>query len=129
MMTRESVGSKQMAMVFLLGALLVGGVLGFTADRVFAKDSLCAAPKDRKSMRERFHTDLGLDASQRQRVDSLLDLKHAQIAEVMKPIQPRLESISDTTRAQIAKLLTPAQQPRFEQMHQEMLARRKASPR
>lgn len=128
MMTRESVGSKQMAMVFLLGALLVGGVLGFTADRIFAKDSLCAQ-KDRKSMRERFHTDLGLDASQRQRVDSLLDFKHAQIAEVMKPIQPRLESISDTTRAQIAKLLTPAQQQRFEQMHQEMLARRKASPR
>jgi hypothetical protein len=115
-------------MVFLLGALLVGGVLGFTADRVLAKDALCQ-PMDRKSMRERFHNDLGLDASQRLRVDSLLDLKHAQIAEVMKPIQPRLESISDTTRAQIAKLLTPAQQQRFEEMHQEMLARRKASPK
>ena len=128
MMTRESIGSKQLAMVFLLGALLVGGVLGFTADRVLAKDTLCA-PKDRKSMRERFHNDLKLDAAQRKQVDSLLDLKHAQIAEVMKPIQPRLESISDTTRAQIAKLLTPAQQQRFEEMHQEMLARRKASPR
>lgn len=116
-------------MFFLLGALLVGGVLGFTADRVFAKDSLCAVKKDRKTMRDRFHTDLGLDAVQRQRVDSLLDLKHAQIAEVMKPIQPRLETISDSTRVQIARLLTPAQQQRFEQMHQEMLARRKEAPR
>ena len=116
-------------MFFLLGALLVGGVLGFTADRVLGKDSMCDAPKDRKGMRERFHADLGLDATQRQQVDSLLDLKHAQIAEVMKPIQPRLETISDSTRAQIARLLTPAQQQRFEQMHQEMLARRKESPR
>ena len=128
-MTRSSVGSKQVALFFLLGALLVGGVLGFTADRVLAKNSLCDAPKDRKSMRDRFHADLGLDATQRQRVDSLLDLKHAQIAEVMKPIQPRLQTISDSTRAQIARLLTPAQQQRFEQMHQEMMARRKESPR
>lgn len=127
-MTRDSVGSKQMAMVFLLGALLVGGVLGFTADRFLTKD-LSAGPRDRASMRERLHNDLGLNAGQRLRVDSLLDLKHAQIAEVMKPIQPRLESIGDSTRAQIAKLLTPAQQQRFEQMHQEMLARRKASPK
>lgn len=127
-MTRDSVGSKQLAMVFLLGALLVGGVLGFAADRVLTKDA-GAGSKDRRSMRERFHAELGLDAAQRQRVDSLLDLKHSQIAEVMKPIQPRLNEISDSTRGQIAKLLTPAQQQKFEQMHQEMLARRKASQR
>lgn len=128
-MTRDSIGSKQLAMVFLLGALLVGTVLGFTADRFLAKDLFGAGSKDRRSMRERFHNDLGVDAGQRRRVDSLLDLKHAQIAEVMKPIQPRLEAISDSTRAQIARLLTPAQQQRFEQMHQEMLARRKGSSR
>ena len=127
-MTRDSVGSKQLAMVFLLGALLVGGVLGFAADRVLTKDAGAGA-KDRRTMRERFHAELGLDAAQRQRVDSLLDLKHSQIAEVMKPIQPRLNEISDSTRGQIARLLTPSQQQKFEQMHQEMLARRKASPR
>jgi len=126
-MTRDALGSRKLALVFVLGAVLVGGVLGFTADRVLVKDQLCA--KDRRGTRDRFHNDLGLDAGQRLRVDSLLDLKHAQIAEVMKPIQPRLETISDSTRSQIARLLTPAQQQRFEQMHQEMLARRKESPR
>ena len=30
--------SKQHALMFLLGAVLVGGALGFTADRVIARD-------------------------------------------------------------------------------------------
>ena len=30
--------SKNLAMMFLLGAVLVGGALGFTADRVWTRD-------------------------------------------------------------------------------------------
>ncbi len=122
-MTPASLGSKQLAMVFLLGALLVGGVLGFTANRVLAPDA-CAQPQGWKAKRAHFHNELALSASQRVTVDSLLDLKYVQIAALMKPIQPQLDAISDSTRAQIAKLLDPAQREKLERMHREMVARK-----
>ena len=36
---------KQQALAFLLGALLVGGVLGFSADRVFRQAELTPAQR------------------------------------------------------------------------------------
>ena len=67
--------SKALALVFLLGTLLVGGVLGFTADRVMTGDRECRRA-DRAAMRELFARELGLSASQRAAVDSLLDKRH-----------------------------------------------------
>ena len=125
-MTTDSIRSKQLAMFFLLGAVLVGGVLGFTANRVLAADT-CAQPKNRQAKRAYFHNQLDLSAAQRATVDSLLDRKLAQIAEVMTPIQPRLDAISDSTRAQIAKVLDEKQRAKFEQMHRDMVAAKKAS--
>ena len=125
-MTRESLGSKRLALLFLAGAVLVGGMVGFTANRVLTPDS-CAQPRDRKAKREHFHSQLELTAAQRVAVDSLLDRKSAQIATIMRPIQPQLDAISDSSRAQIAKLLTPAQREKFDRMHREMVAARKAA--
>ena len=123
-MTRETLGSKRVALAFLIGAVLVGGMVGFTANRVFAPNA-CAQPRDRKAKREHFHNELELSAAQRVAVDSLLDRKYAQIAAIMTPVQPQLNAISDSTRAQIAKLLTPAQREKFERMHREMVAARR----
>ncbi len=120
--------SKSLALMFLLGAVLVGGVLGFTADRVFAGGDACPR-RDRQAARERFAAELGLSAEQRAMVDTLLDAKHKQMAEVMAPIRPRLDSISVTTRDQIARILTPEQRPRFERMHEEMKSRNKTRER
>lgn len=125
-MTTDSIRSKQLAMFFLLGAVLVGGVLGFTANRVLGTDT-CTQATTRKAKRDHFHKELELTAAQRVTVDSLLDRKLAQIATVMSPIQPQLDAISDSTRAQIAKVLTDQQRARFEQMHRDMVAAKKAS--
>ena len=114
--------SKSRALMFILGAVLVGGVLGFTADRVFARDKACQAG-EKRAYRDRFAAELGLTDEQRATVDTLLDAKHAQMAEVMAPVRPRLDSISAATRAQIARILTPEQRPRFERMHEEMKSR------
>ena len=122
----ESIRSKQLALFFLLGAVLVGGVLGFTANRVLGNDA-CSQPMNRQAKREHFHNELELTAAQRVTVDSLLDRKLAQIATVMTPIQPQLDAISDSTRAQIAKVLNDRQRARFEQMHRDMVAAKKAS--
>ena len=114
--------SKSLALMFILGAVLVGGVLGFTADRVFARDGSCQAA-DKRAYRDRFAEELDLTPEQRATVDTLLDAKHAQMAEVMAPIRPRLDSISAATRAQISRILTEEQRPRFERMHEEMKSR------
>ena len=120
--------SKSLALMFILGAVLVGGVLGFTADRVFARDEACQR-SDKRGSRDRFAAELGLSDEQRAMVDTLLDAKHAQMAEVMAPIRPRLDSISATTRSQIARILTDDQRPRFERMHEEMKTRNKTRER
>ena len=114
--------SKSLALMFILGAVLVGGVLGFTADRVFARDGSCPAT-EKRAYRDRFAAELDLSAEQRAMVDTLLDQRHAQMAEVMAPIRPRLDSISSATRVQIARILTEEQRPRFERMHEEMKSR------
>ena len=105
--------SKALALVFLLGTLLVGGVLGFTADRVMTGDRACLRA-DRAAMRELFARELGLSASQRAAVDSLLDKRHRDMTAVMDPMRPRLDSIRDNTRAEIARLLDADQRARYD---------------
>jgi Spy/CpxP family protein refolding chaperone len=114
---------KQLAMMFLLGAVLVGGVLGFSADRILARERLCPRWGDMRAMRQRFGDDLGLTAAQRTVVDSILDARHRQMSAVLAPVRPRLDSISANARAQIARVLTPAQRAKFDELHREMKRR------
>lgn len=110
--------SKQQALMFLLGAVLVGGALGFTADQMWNQ-------KSRKTWapRQRFYDDLELSQTQRVRIDSLLDEQNCQIGAVMKPVRPKLDSIRASGRQQVAAVLTPVQQARLEARRQEMVRR------
>jgi Spy/CpxP family protein refolding chaperone len=105
--------SKALALAFLLGALLVGGVLGFTADRVMAGERECVR-LDRTAMRQRFAEELTLTPAQRAAVDSLLDKRHRDMTAAMDPIRTRLDSIRANTRSEIARLLDEEQRVRFE---------------
>ena len=118
-------GSKQLALMFLLGAVLVGGVLGFTADRFYMKDHVCTQELSPDAARRRFHAELGLQPEQVGAVDSLMDDRHQQISALMKPIRPQIETVKDSTRAQLLRILTPEQRVKFEEMRQE--ARRRKS--
>ena len=101
--------SKQQALMFLLGAVLVGGVLGFSAERVLGHD------RDQHSWaaRTRFYDDLALSAGQRAAMDSVLDHKNRQIDSVMQPIRPHLDSIRSSARQQYQKIMTPQQWANF----------------
>ena len=100
--------SKQQALMFLLGAVLVGGVLGFSADRVF-QDKQKHWPT-----RMRMYNDLELSEAQRSTMDSLLDDRNCQISAVMKPVRPQLDSIRNAAHKQVLALLTPTQRERLE---------------
>ena len=109
--------SKHLAMMFLLGAVLVGGALGFTADRVWMKDTSNTDPRaSRALLSER----LDLNAAQRAALDSILDERHRQFDSLLKPIRPQMDSIRMRSRAQIRALLTtPEQRERFEAILRE----------
>jgi hypothetical protein len=109
--------SKQQALMFLLGAVLVGGVLGFSADRVFSERS------KNWSARQQMYADLGLSEAQRTTMDSLLDDRNCQIGVLMKPVRPQLDSIKASAHQQVLQILTPAQRQLLELRVQEKARR------
>jgi len=113
--------SKQQAVMFLLGAVLVGGVLGFSADRVLRD------PSTHWARRQAFYDDLGLSPAQRSTMDSLLDERNCQINAVMKPVKPQLDSIRQAAHQQVLQVLTPPQREKLEQRKKEM-DRRESKP-
>ena len=110
--------SKQQALFFLLGAVLVGGVLGFSAERVFSSDrGTHWAP------RQAMYDDLALSVEQRTTMDSLLDERNCQISAVMKPVRPQLDSIKASAHQQVLQVLTPTQREKLEARRLEMEGR------
>jgi Spy/CpxP family protein refolding chaperone len=102
--------SKQQALMFLLGAVLVGGVLGFSAERVMihgAKDHSWAA-------RTAMYDDLGLSPSQRAAMDSALDEKNRRVDSLLKPVKPQIDSVRANARAQFYRIFTADQRAKFE---------------
>ncbi|HEX6964455.1 MAG TPA: hypothetical protein VF166_01575 [Gemmatimonadaceae bacterium] len=116
--------SKSLAMMFLLGTLVVGGALGFSAGRLFIHEPRCAAPNDSTigSWRDRFYADLRLTPAQRVAVDSILDKRHRDFTAIQATVRPRMDSVRQKARSDIGKLLDPDQQQRFQQLIREATA-------
>jgi hypothetical protein len=113
-------GSKNLAVTFLLGAVLVGGALGFTADRVMIRDRLCATSSNSGSLRLTLADRLQLDATQRARLDSILDERHRRYELVMSTVRDQLDSVKMRARDQIRLVLTEEQRQEFEKLLVEM---------
>ena len=114
--------SKQLALMFLLGALLVGGALGFAADRAVVRRQ---SPRwgDPRAMRTLFSNELALDDQQRS------DVQHGvrrdvgtRFTALLRPVRPQLDSVSDSANARIRLMLKPDQRQKFDALHQEMQA-------
>ena len=112
--------SKNSALAFLLGAVLVGGVFGFTADRLVTRDRVCPRWGDEAAMRRRFGDELGLSEAQRAAVDTILSAKHRAIQALVLPMRPQLDSIADDANRQIKARLDASQQAMFDRMLTEV---------
>ena len=112
---------KQQALAFLLGAVLVGGVVGFSADRVFRRDDTSITAK-RKAM----YDDLKLQPEQRAAMDLLFDARNCKYDAIFRPIQPALDTLKIETRARIDAILTPEQRERLEARRHDDDARKNA---
>lgn len=108
--------SKNLAIAFLLGAVLVGGALGFTADRVMLRDRISRPEGGRPSLADR----LELDASQRAKLDSIVDDRHKRYSIIMSTVRPALDSIKLRARDEIRLMLNATQRAEFEKVLAEM---------
>ena len=89
--------SKQQALMFLLGALLVGGVVGFSAERVMRN-----ANKDHSwAARTAMYDDLALSPAQREAMDSVIDEKNRRVDSLLKPVKPQLDSVRANARTRM----------------------------
>jgi Spy/CpxP family protein refolding chaperone len=114
--------SKGYALMFLLGAFVAGGALGFTADRVIDSGHR-REMRGPRGYRQKLARELDLTPVQQASVDSLIEQKHRQIVALYKPVRPQLDSIavvarvvSDSTHAQIKRLLNADQQAKLDRM-------------
>ncbi len=112
---------KQQALAFLLGAVLVGGVVGFSADRVFRRDDTSIAAK-----RKALYDDLQLLPAQRAAMDSLFDARNCKYDAIFRPIQPALDTLKLETRGRINAILTTEQRARLDVRRREDDARKDA---
>lgn len=99
---------KRQALLFLLGAVLVGGVLGFSADRVMQRRPHTWA--ERTTM----YDDIGLTTPQRAAADSIWDATNCAITQVYRPVRSVLDSIRTDSWRQFRALLSQDQLARFQ---------------
>ena len=114
--------TKGYALMFLLGAFLAGGALGFSAEHVL-RASHSREMHGWRAYRQRMAEELKLTTQQQASIDSLFEQKHRQIVALYKPVKPQLDSIavlarvvSDSTHAQIKRLLDTDQQGKLDKM-------------
>ncbi len=105
---------KTQAILFLLGAVLVGGVLGFTADRALLQKPEREPRWNQRAMREQLATDLRLSPDQRRVVDSILDARNEKLRAITAPIRPALDAVRDSARVAIRTRLSADQQLRWD---------------
>jgi len=110
--------SKRLAIVFLVGALLVGASVTYAAERFMGKPD-CTRTQDRPRMRERLAADLELSAAQRVLLDSILDRRHRDMDAVMNTVRPQLDSLRTRARGEIAQMLNDDQRVVFQRQIEE----------
>ncbi len=114
--------SKQQALMFILGAILVGGVLGVSGDRYLVHDKFTS----QYGPRARFYDELGLSQQQRVSLDSLAFQQDCAIKVVLAPRDSALKAIRASFRAQMRQVFTQDQLTKFDQRNKENQARREA---
>jgi Spy/CpxP family protein refolding chaperone len=98
--------------MFLLGAFLTGGAVGFAADRAVTR-SRPARQFDERAGRDSLAKELNLTADQRRVIDSVMDWRRARSREIMQLYRPMLDTVRDSGRVLMMQALDSAQQVKF----------------
>jgi len=102
---------KSLAMMFLLGAFLTGGAVGFAAERAVSKPVVLL--NDEKAMREELARELKLSEAQKVVVDSAWEWRRARNRDIMAVVRPALDSVRDSARVRMMSVLSEPQRESF----------------
>jgi hypothetical protein len=117
--------TKQQALMFLLGAVLVGGALGFSADRYLGHEKFAS----QFGPRARFYDELGLSPQQRSTLDSLEFVQGCAMKSVLAPHDSLLKAMKARFRAQRDSVFNKEQKARLDQMVARRQAEQAKEPR
>lgn len=107
------------AVAFFIAAFAAGAAAGVVTDRTLQRERMEQQWNDPRAMRNRLADDLGMDATQRAQLDTILDERNRQSDSLMSPVRPQLDSLGAQTRQRIRQLLTSEQQATYDQMLRE----------
>lgn len=105
---------KSLAMMFMLGAFLTGGAVGFAAERAVTKPVVLL--NDEKSVREELARELRLSEEQKVVMDSAWDWRRARNREIMAVVRPALDSVRDSARVRMMTGLSEEQKETFRKL-------------
>jgi hypothetical protein len=114
--------TKQQALMFLLGAVLVGGAVGFSAAGYIGHEKFAST----YGPRTKFYDEMGLSEAQRNILDSLAFQQDCTIRSLLAPQKPMLDSIRARFQRQRDSVFTKDQLAKMELRRKEMQARREA---
>lgn len=107
--------SKAIAVLFYLGAVVIGAALGIAADRTLVPAHLDRMAQNPRALRERFFTDLRFTPAQRTSWDSIRAAAWHQDSVLTAPIDPLRDSLRKATNAKLRALLSPDQLKLFDE--------------
>ncbi|MGD8866645.1 MAG: hypothetical protein PVI01_03430 [Gemmatimonadales bacterium] len=115
---------KSLALALLVGALLVGGVVGVVVDRSLIRERAADASADRANRdrdRRQSYVDwltaeLQLSQDQREHVAAVLERNRTEVRALWQETRPAFEKLKTQLRAQIRELLTEEQQAAYDSL-------------
>lgn len=105
---------KSLAMMFILGAFLTGGAVGFAAERAVNKPVVLLS--DEQSVREELARELSLTPEQKVVVDSAWEWRRARNREIMAAVRPALDSVRDSARVRMMAVFDESQKEGFRRL-------------
>jgi hypothetical protein len=98
-------------MMFIFGAFLTGGAVGFAADRVVSPPRPDVF--NERAMVDELARELKLSPDQRVVIDSVWDWRRRQSREIMTTVRPILDAVRDSARVLMMNTLDDAQKSAF----------------
>ncbi len=106
------------AVAFFIAVFVAGAAVGVVTERVLQRGRM-ERQWTVRAMRDRLAEDIGMNATQRVQLDTVLDAGRRQSELLMSPVRPQLDSLGTQTRQRIRQLLTSEQQATYDQMLRE----------
>ncbi len=97
--------------MFILGAFLTGGAVGFAAER--AVSPVVPPSMNATSVVDELARELKLSPAQRVVIDSVWDWRRRESREIMTTVRPSLDAVRDSARVLMMNTLDSAQKDAF----------------